>query len=85
MSVGFALILPLVLLTYLCEGNILVFELLLSLLGAVLFLVVGLVTLDSYSHPQYGAPAGKALAGLCFGVGATLVLNTVILTCTLRG
>ena len=26
------------------------------------------VTLDSYSHPEYGAPAGKALAGLCFAV-----------------
>ena len=28
-----------------------------------------MVTLDSYSHPEYGAPAGKALAGLCFAVG----------------
>jgi len=67
-AVGFAIIFPLVLLTYLAEGNILVFELLLSLLGTILFLIVGVVTLDSYSHPEYGAPAGKALAGLCFAV-----------------
>ena len=34
-------------------------ESLLSIFGAGLFLTVGLITLDSYSHPQYGAPLGK--------------------------
>ena len=59
-------------------------ELLASMLGAALFLCVGLVTLESYSHPEYGAPAGKVLAGLCFGVVATLVANSVLIGCTLK-
>ena len=33
------------------------------------------VTLDSYSHPEYGAPAGKALAGLSFAVRLIFVIS----------
>ena len=59
-------------------------ELLLSLLGSGLFLLTCIITYNSYSHPTYGAPAGKALACLCGAVAGLLGLNTVMLGLTLR-
>ena len=60
-------------------------EILLSVVGCLLFLLVGCVTLESYSHPQYGAPHGKVLAGLCFTVAATMGVNCLLAGCTIRG
>ena len=55
-----------------------------SIAGAGLFLTVGFITLSSYSHPEYGAPAGKALAGLCITTGAVFGLNLALTICTMR-
>lgn len=83
-TVGFSIVIPLIFLSYLCDGNILIFELLLSLLGSGLFLLTCVITYSSYSHPTYGAPAGKVLACLCGAVAGLLALNTVMLGLTLR-
>jgi len=83
-SVGFCVVIPLIFFTYLCDGNILIFECLLSLLGSVMFMGVCIMTYNSYSHPQYGAPAGKVLACLCGGVSVLLAVNTVLSALTLR-
>merc|ERR1711892_879198 len=84
-SVGFAIVIPLIFITYLGDGNILVFESLLSILGAFLFLLISYTTHTSYSHPEYGSPAGKVLAGLCVATGVVSAGNFVILCCNLRG
>jgi len=83
-AVGFSIIIPIILVAYIFDGSLFVLESLLSLVGAGLFVTVGVITLDSYSHPQYGAPAGKALAGLCFSTAAVFVLNLVAIFCTMR-
>ena len=54
------------------------------MLGSGLFLLTCVITYSSYSHPTYGAPAGKALAVLCGAVAGLLALNTVMLGLTLR-
>jgi len=77
-SVGFAIVLPLILFTYVLEGNILILEALLSSLGSGLFIAIGVITLDSYDHPKYGSPAGKALAGLCISTGIIFVINLIL-------
>jgi hypothetical protein len=102
-SVGFAIVIPLVFLTYLGDGNILFFvsliiyyqqkslivvsiqEAMLSLIGASLFLVISIITDNSYSHPQYGSPAGKVLAGLCAATGGSFVVNLAMICCAMRG
>ena len=53
-----------------------------SLIGASLFLVISIITYNSYSHPQYGSPAGKVLAGLCAATAVGFALNFVIICCT---
>jgi len=83
-TVCFSLVVPLIFLTYLCDGNILIFECLISLIGSCLFLVVCIITYNSYSHPTYGAPAGKILATLCGIVATLLAINTVLSAVTLR-
>jgi len=83
-TVGFSIITPLLLITYIFDGSIFVLESLLSILGAGLFLTVGLITLDSYSHPQYGAPLGKALAGLCLATSGLFLVNLATVVCTMR-
>ena len=54
----------------------------LSLIGAALFLLISIITYNSYSHPQYGSPAGKVLAGLCAAtsVGFAIVMPLVFIT-----
>ena len=42
-------------------NSLLLQESLMSLVGAGLFLAVGLITYSAYSHPEYGAPAGKGI------------------------
>ena len=59
-------------------------ECLISLIGSCLFLVVCIITYNSYSHPTYGAPAGKILATLCGIVATLLAINTVLSAVTLR-
>ena len=55
-----------------------------SLVGGILFMTVGVVTYNSYSHPELGAPAGRMLAGLSAGVSLLLLLNMVAVALTLR-
>ena len=55
-----------------------------SVLGCALFLLVSILTYTSYSHPTYGAPAGKLLFGLCGAVAVMLAINTIVLGLTLR-
>ena len=59
-------------------------EALVSVLGCALFLLVSILTYTSYSHPTYGAPAGKLLSGLCGAVAVMLAINTIVLGLTLR-
>ena len=57
----------------------------LSLIGASLFLLISIITYNSYSHPQYGSPAGKVLAGLCAATSGSCVVNLVMIGCAMRG
>ena len=50
-------------------------EALLSLVGGGLLIGVGVITLESYDHPEYGSPAGKALSGLCISCGVVFLIN----------
>ena len=72
-SVGFAIVIPLLFVTYLGNGNILVFV-----------SSISIITYNSYSHPPYGSPAGKVLAGLCAATGGSFVVN-LVMTCDMRG
>ena len=54
------------------------------MLGSGLFLLTCVITYSSYSHPTYGALAGKVLACLCGAVAGLLAINTVMLGLTLR-
>ena len=56
----------------------------LSIIGSVLFLLVSVITYSSYSHPQYGSPAGKFLAALCALISGSFIVNLVTLCCALR-
>lgn len=50
-------------------------EALLSVVGGSLLIGVGVITLDSYDHPELGSPAGKALGGLSIAAGALFIIN----------
>ena len=55
-----------------------------SVIGMLMFSTISAITYTSYSHPVYGAPAGKMLALLC-GVTAVIFLVNVFFLCvTLR-
>ena len=57
---------------------------LLSLVGATLLILVGVITLDSYDHPELGSPAGKALGGLCITAGGLFAINLLLVFKAIR-
>ena len=59
-------------------------EALLSIVGAALLILVGVITLDSYDHPQLGSPAGKALGGLCITAGGLFAVNLLLVFKAIR-
>lgn len=83
-SLGLALIVPLILLAYILGGSLFVMEALLSIVAAALLIGVGIITLDSYDHPDLGSPAGKALAGLSITAGGLFIINLFLVLLALR-
>lgn len=83
-SLGLALTVPLILLAYILGGSLFVMEALLSIVGSALLICVGVITLDSYDHPQYGSPAGKALGGLSITAGGLFIINLLFVFKALR-
>lgn len=83
-SLGLALIVPLILLAYILGGSLFVMEALLSIVAAALLIGVGIITLDSYDHPEMGSPAGKALAGLSITAGGLFIINLFLVLLALR-
>ena len=59
-------------------------EALLSIVASALLIGVGVITLDSYDHPQYGSPAGQALGGLCISGGVLFIINLFFVLKALR-
>ena len=59
-------------------------EALLSIVAAALLIGVGIITLDSYDHPDMGSPAGKALAGLSISAGGLFIINLFFVLLALR-
>ena len=59
-------------------------EALLSIVGGAMFIGVGIITLDSYDHPETGSPAGKALAGLSITAGGLFIINLFLVLLALR-
>ena len=55
-----------------------------SIVGAALLILVGVITLDSYDHPELGSPAGKALGGLCITAGALFAVNLLLVFKAIR-
>ena len=49
-----------------------------------MLIAVGVVTLDSYDHPELGSPAGKTLAGLCMAAGGLFAVNLVFVLKAVR-
>lgn len=83
-SLGLALIVPLILLAYILGGSLFVMEALLSIVAGALLIGVGIITLDSYDHPEMGSPAGKALAGLSITAGGLFIINLFLVLLALR-
>lgn len=83
-SLGLALIVPLILLAYILGGSLFVMEALLSIVAGALLIGVGIITLDSYDHPEMGSPAGKALAGLSISAGGLFIINLFFVLLALR-
>ena len=59
-------------------------EALLSVVGGSLLIGVGVITLDSYDHPELGSPAGKALGGLCITAGGLFAINLLFVFKAIR-
>ena len=59
-------------------------EALLSIVGGAMLIGIGVITLDSYDHPQLGSPFGKALAGSCFAAGGLFALNLLFVLKAVR-
>ena len=55
-----------------------------SIVGASLLILVGVITLDSYDHPELGSPAGKALGGLCITAGTLFAVNLLLVFKAIR-
>ena len=53
-------------------------------MAAALLIGVGIITLDSYDHPEMGSPAGKALAGLSITAGGLFIINLFLVLLALR-
>lgn len=83
-SIGLSLTVPLILLAYIFGGNLFVMEALLSIVGGALLIYVGVITLDSYDHPEYGSPAGNALGGLSISAGVLFIINLLTILVTMR-
>ena len=59
-------------------------EAILSFVAGGLLICVGVFTLDSYDHPEFGSPAGQALAGLCLTAGALFFVNLILVACAIQ-
>ena len=59
-------------------------EAILSFVAGGLLIGVGVITLDSYDHPEYGSPAGQGLAGLCITAGGLFMINLILVACAIQ-
>lgn len=83
-TLGLAIVVPIILLAYILGGSLFVMEALLSFVAGGLLIGIGVITLDSYDHPEYGSPAGQALAGLCISAGGLFLINMVLVGCAIQ-
>ena len=54
------------------------------MVASALLICIGVITLDSYDHPQYGSPAGKALGGLSIAAGGLFIVNLLFVFKAIR-
>eukprot|EP00096_Caligus_rogercresseyi_P010529 TRINITY_DN3882_c0_g1_i1.p1 TRINITY_DN3882_c0_g1~~TRINITY_DN3882_c0_g1_i1.p1 ORF type:complete len:149 (+),score=27.96 TRINITY_DN3882_c0_g1_i1:148-594(+) len=75
--VGYAIILPCVLLTYMLGSNMSVLELFINLIGAILFIVIGALVIQNYSgcRRQSQCNEGIALGSLCIVAGVFFLID----------
>ena len=55
-----------------------------SVIGMLMFAMISVITYNAYSHPVYGAPAGKILALLCGVTAVIFLINVIFVCCTMR-
>jgi len=72
--VGYAIIVPAVLLTYLMGSNLSILELFINLVGGVLFIAVGAITVQNYKN-QYNGNTGMAMGVLCIVTGIVFLVD----------
>merc|ERR1711893_60967 len=77
--VGYAIIVPAVLFTYLLGSNLTFLELFINIIGAALFIATGALTIDFHSAYRGGEKVtGIALGVLCIVAGALFLVDFLI-------
>ena len=77
-SVGYAIIVPSVLVTYLLGANLSILEWFINLIGGLLFIIVGAVTIacwSKYLSSTNGYSAGMALGSICIITGIVFIID----------
>lgn len=73
--VGYAIIVPAVLLTYLMGSNLSILELFINLVGGILFIAVGAITVQTYTAYRYKDSTGIALGSLAIVTGILFLID----------
>jgi len=74
--VGYAIIVPCVLITYLLGANLSILELFINLIGGILFIAVGAVTISFWQN-RYGNSTGMAMGVLSIITGIVFLIDFV--------
>jgi len=73
--VGYAIIVPAVLITYLMGSNLSILELFINLVGGILFIAVGAITIQRYNSYRYKDSTGMALGSLAIVTGIIFLID----------
>eukprot|EP00092_Neocalanus_flemingeri_P027514 GFUD01029848.1.p1 GENE.GFUD01029848.1~~GFUD01029848.1.p1 ORF type:complete len:162 (+),score=31.10 GFUD01029848.1:37-486(+) len=77
-TVGYAIIVPAVLLTYLLGANLSILELFINFVGGVLFIAVGALAISYYQHYRYdGRATGIAMGVLAIITGIVFLIDFI--------
>eukprot|EP00088_Acartia_fossae_P039424 TRINITY_DN41042_c0_g1_i1.p1 TRINITY_DN41042_c0_g1~~TRINITY_DN41042_c0_g1_i1.p1 ORF type:complete len:158 (-),score=33.62 TRINITY_DN41042_c0_g1_i1:175-621(-) len=75
--VGYAIIVPAVLITYLIGSNLSILELFINLVGGILFIAVGAVTIQFYNNTRSKDSTGMALGVLAIITGIVFLIDFI--------
>uniref|UniRef100_A0A0K2V9W8 MARVEL domain-containing protein n=1 Tax=Lepeophtheirus salmonis TaxID=72036 RepID=A0A0K2V9W8_LEPSM len=75
--VGYSIIVPCVLLTYMLGSNMSILELFINLIGSILFIVIGAIVIQTYSGCRRRGQCndGLALGSLCIVSGVLFLID----------